>query len=139
MYISCIFHVVYASFSALATRILADAKADSSGIQALGTVTNYRERGGGLQNALCGVYQHFPHILTDSNLLDATLSNFYKWKGQRSNVTKKGQTLKNTVFSLYICKYCMSILDFLQISSYTRGENNQGPVGQRPLYRGSGP
>ena len=35
MYISCIFHVVCASFSALATRKLADAKADSSGIQAL--------------------------------------------------------------------------------------------------------
>ena len=35
MYITCIFHVVYASFSELATRELADAKADSSGIQAL--------------------------------------------------------------------------------------------------------
>ena len=35
MYISCIFHVVCASFSALATPELADAKADSSGIQAL--------------------------------------------------------------------------------------------------------
>ena len=34
MYISCIFHVVCASFSALARRELADAKADSSGIQA---------------------------------------------------------------------------------------------------------
>ena len=34
MYISCIFHVVCASFSALASRELADAKADSSGIQA---------------------------------------------------------------------------------------------------------
>ena len=34
MYISCIFHVVCASFSALATRKLADAKADSSGIRA---------------------------------------------------------------------------------------------------------
>ena len=36
MYISCIFHVVCAPFSALATRKSADAKADSSGIQALG-------------------------------------------------------------------------------------------------------
>ena len=36
MYISCIFHVVCASFSALAKQKLADAKADSSGIQALG-------------------------------------------------------------------------------------------------------
>ena len=35
MYISCIFHVVCASFSALATRKLADAKADSSGKWAL--------------------------------------------------------------------------------------------------------
>ena len=35
MYISCIFHVVCASFSALATRKLADAKADSSGIWTL--------------------------------------------------------------------------------------------------------
>ena len=35
MYISCIFHVVCASFSALAMRELTDAKADSSGIQAL--------------------------------------------------------------------------------------------------------
>ena len=35
MYISCIFHVVCASFSALAMRILADAKTDSSGIWAL--------------------------------------------------------------------------------------------------------
>ena len=34
MYISCIFHVVCASFSALTTRKLADAKADSSGIWA---------------------------------------------------------------------------------------------------------
>ena len=34
MYMSCIFHVVCASFSALATRKLADAKADSSGIWA---------------------------------------------------------------------------------------------------------
>ena len=34
MYISCIFHVVCAPFSALATRELADAKADSSGIWA---------------------------------------------------------------------------------------------------------
>ena len=32
MYISCIFHVVCASFSTLATQELADAKADSSGI-----------------------------------------------------------------------------------------------------------
>ena len=36
MYISCTFHVVCATFSALATRKSADAKADSSGIQALG-------------------------------------------------------------------------------------------------------
>ena len=35
MYISCIFHVVCASFSTLATQKLADAKADSSGIWAL--------------------------------------------------------------------------------------------------------
>ena len=35
MYISCIFHVVCASFSALATRKLADAEANSSGIWAL--------------------------------------------------------------------------------------------------------
>ena len=35
MYISCIFHGVCASFSALATRKLADAKADSSGIWAI--------------------------------------------------------------------------------------------------------
>ena len=34
MYISCIFHVVCASFSALSMRELADAKADSGGIQA---------------------------------------------------------------------------------------------------------
>ena len=34
MYISCIFHVVCASFSALATRKLADAKAVFSGIWA---------------------------------------------------------------------------------------------------------
>ena len=34
MYISCTFHVVCAPFSALATRKSADAKADSSGIQA---------------------------------------------------------------------------------------------------------
>ena len=34
MYISCIFHVVCASFFALATRELADAKADFSGIWA---------------------------------------------------------------------------------------------------------
>ena len=34
MSISCLFHVVCASFSALATQELADAKADSSGIQA---------------------------------------------------------------------------------------------------------
>ena len=34
MYISCIFHVVCASFSALATRKLADAEANSSGIWA---------------------------------------------------------------------------------------------------------
>ena len=38
MYISCIFHSVCASFSALATPELADAKADSSGIQAVGLV-----------------------------------------------------------------------------------------------------
>ena len=36
MYISCIFHVVCASFSTLATRKLADAEANSSGIWALG-------------------------------------------------------------------------------------------------------
>ena len=36
IYISCIFHVVCASFSALATRKLADAEANSSGIWALG-------------------------------------------------------------------------------------------------------
>ena len=35
MYISCTFHVVCATFSALATRKSADAKADSSGIWAL--------------------------------------------------------------------------------------------------------
>ena len=35
MYISCIFHVVCASFSALATRKLADAKAVFSGIWAI--------------------------------------------------------------------------------------------------------
>ena len=35
MYISCTFHVVCATFSALATRKSADAKADSSGIRAL--------------------------------------------------------------------------------------------------------
>ena len=35
MYISCIFHVVSASFPALVTRKFAYAKADSSGIQAL--------------------------------------------------------------------------------------------------------
>ena len=35
MYISCIFHVVCASISALATRKLADAEANSSGIWAL--------------------------------------------------------------------------------------------------------
>ena len=35
MYISCIFHVVCASFSALATRKLADAEANSSGIWAI--------------------------------------------------------------------------------------------------------
>ena len=35
MYISCIFHVVCASFSASAMRKLADTKADSSGIWAL--------------------------------------------------------------------------------------------------------
>ena len=35
MYISCIFHVVCASFSALATRKFADAEANSSGIWAL--------------------------------------------------------------------------------------------------------
>ena len=35
MYISCIFHVVCASFSALATLELANAKADFSGIWAL--------------------------------------------------------------------------------------------------------
>ena len=35
MYISCTFHVVCATFSALATRKLADAKANSSGIWAL--------------------------------------------------------------------------------------------------------
>ena len=35
MYISCIFHVVCASFSALATQKLADAKAVFSGIWAL--------------------------------------------------------------------------------------------------------
>ena len=40
MYISCIFHVVCASFSALATRILADAKAYSSGIWALKSQEN---------------------------------------------------------------------------------------------------
>ena len=34
MYISCIFHVVCASFSTLAMRELADAKADFSGIWA---------------------------------------------------------------------------------------------------------
>ena len=34
VHISCIFHVVCASFSGLATRKLADAKADSIGIQA---------------------------------------------------------------------------------------------------------
>ena len=36
IYISCIFDVVCASFSVLATRKLAGAKADSSGIWALG-------------------------------------------------------------------------------------------------------
>ena len=35
MYISCIFHVVCAAFSALATRKLADAEANSTGIWAL--------------------------------------------------------------------------------------------------------
>ena len=40
MYISCIFHVVCASFSALATRKLADAKAVLSGIWAL-KLTNF--------------------------------------------------------------------------------------------------
>ena len=39
MYISCIFHLVCASFSALASRKLADAKADSSGIWALNFTT----------------------------------------------------------------------------------------------------
>ena len=39
MYISCIFHVVCASFSALATRKLADAKAVFSGIWALVSCT----------------------------------------------------------------------------------------------------
>ena len=45
MYISCIFHVVCASFSALATRKLADAEANSSGIWALisNTVHNCTE------------------------------------------------------------------------------------------------
>ena len=40
MYISCTFHVVCAPFSALATRKSADAKADSSGIQALDVYYN---------------------------------------------------------------------------------------------------
>ena len=35
MYISCIFHVVCASFSALATRKLADVETNSNGIWAL--------------------------------------------------------------------------------------------------------
>ena len=38
MYISCIFHVVCASISALATRKLADAEANSSGIWALNII-----------------------------------------------------------------------------------------------------
>ena len=42
MYISCIFHVVCASFSALATRKLADTEANSSGIWALVLPTDIR-------------------------------------------------------------------------------------------------
>ena len=42
--ISCIFHVVCASFSALATRKLADAEANSSGIWALEVHDKYNDK-----------------------------------------------------------------------------------------------
>ena len=53
---------------------------------------------------LCVIYQNFPHILTDSNLLDATLGNYYKWKGQRSKVKghgKRSNTEKYSIFFVY--------------------------------------
>ena len=53
---------------------------------------------------LCGIYQNFPHILMDSNLLDATLGNYYKWKGQRSKVKgheKRSNTEKYSIFFVY--------------------------------------
>ena len=47
---------------------------------------------------------NFPHILTDSNLLDATLGNYYKWKGHRSQFTKKrSNTEKYIIFLIYLC------------------------------------
>ena len=53
----CIFHVVCASFSALATRKLADAKSDSSGIQASET-GNLQ-----LEQTIPGVLAKFPNSL----------------------------------------------------------------------------
>ena len=63
MYISCIFHVVCAPFSALATRELADAKADSSGIWAL------VHRG--------HIYSIFGLLLTGLRLLE--INEIYVW------------------------------------------------------------
>ena len=54
---------------------------------------------------LCGIYQNFPHILTDSKLLDATLGNYYKWKGQRSKVKgheKRSNPKKYSFFLVYL-------------------------------------
>ena len=71
MYISCIFHVVCASFSALATRKLADAEANSSGIWALL-----------LRMALSGV-RSLQRLRHKKQCIDGATGPNYKWKNSK--------------------------------------------------------
>ena len=68
MYISCIFHVVCASFSALAMRKLADAEANSSGIWALVFIFIYPN------NKYESVPNHFNEIFQQLNQKKSSVS-----------------------------------------------------------------
>ena len=73
MYISCTFHVVCAPFSALATRKSADAKADSSGIQAL-------HKSYPINFTPILSVPHFPHFRPKKNPFPS-LSDTHIWAG----------------------------------------------------------
>ena len=46
---------------------------------------------------------------------------------------------KMAIFSKYMLKFAKTGMDFSCHVILSRGEYNQGPVGPRPLFRGSGP